>query len=311
MKRILVLLLALTLGCLGGQQDVQIANWPDGHKSAVSMTFDTELATGNQIKKVVNVLDEKNATFFVVTAYFNERECDLEPLRDFEVASMAWKQGKWEYNDRTLEFQLQEMQIADTWLKERGFHPVGFRAPLLLSNEDTIKAVSEMGYAYDSSQYPGILPYTEEGVIEIPLALNFDAYWNEKSKELSTLPLYLSFDDTYKKDGLFTFYSHVSTASDNTQDLLDFLDYGEERQVWFASAGQIADWWIKRSKLELTLEGDLITVKNTGDEPIDGVTVKISPKREVVEGAVYTWEDDKTTYAVLPRIGAGGEVSIL
>jgi peptidoglycan/xylan/chitin deacetylase (PgdA/CDA1 family) len=310
MRRIIILLL-LALGCLGGPSEAEIANWPHGHKSAACITFDTELATGPQIEKVVNSLGKTNATFFVVAAYFNERPEDLEPLRDFEVASMAWKQGKWEYNDRTPEFQLEEMQIADAWLKKRDFHPSGFRAPLLLSNADTIKAVNKMGYTYDSSQYPGTMPHMMHGVVEIPISLNFDTYWSEKSKEISEIPLYLAFEDVHKKDGLFTFYSHVGKTSENIDDFIDFLDYAEGRQVWLASAGQVADWWIKRDSLRLRTQGDLITVKNIGDEPIEGATVKISPKRGAVEGTIYTWEDEDTTYAVLPVINAGEEVSIL
>ncbi|MBU2560038.1 hypothetical protein KKA03_03995 [archaeon] len=310
MRRIIIVLL-LACGCLTGPPEVDLANWPHGQKSAVCITFDTELATGDQIGKVANALGGTNATFFVVTAYFNERKDDLLPLRDFEVASMAWKQGKWEYSDKSLEFQLEEMQIADAWLKNRDFHPIGFRAPFLLSNEDTIKAAGEMGYVYDSSKYPGTMPYITEGVVEIPLALNFDTYWNEKSRELTKIPFYMTFEETYEKDGLFTFYSHVDTTSENIDDFIDFLDFAEAKQIWFGSAGEVADWWIKRGKLELKVEGDLITVKNNGDEPIEGVTVKISPKRGVVEGAVYAWEDEKTTYAVLPKIEPGGEVSIL
>lgn len=310
MRRIILVLL-LALGCLGCPQEVQIANWPDGHKSAVTITLDTELATGTQMERVTNAVGQKNATFFVVAGYYKDREEDLEPLRDFEIASMAWDQWKWGHSDLSREFQLEEMQNADAWFKKRDFQPRGFRAPFLLGNEHTINAVNEMGYVYDSSQYPGILPYTKEGVVEIPLSVNFDSYWNEKSQELSTIPLYLAFEDTYKKDALFTFYSHVETTSENIDAFIDFIDYAEAKQAWFASAGEVADWWIKRGKLELMVEGDLIIVKNNGDEPIEGVTIKISPKREVVEGAVHTWNSEKTTYAVLPKIDAGGEASIL
>jgi peptidoglycan/xylan/chitin deacetylase (PgdA/CDA1 family) len=164
MRRILIIL--LTLGCLGGPADVQIANWPHGYKSAACITFDTELATGNQIKKVVNVLGENNATFFVVTAYFNERPEDLEPLRHYEIGSMAWEQGKWEGSDLSHEFQLDEMKIADAWFKKAGLQPRGFRAPFLLNNEHTPKAAGEMGYVYDSSKYPGIMPYMTDGIVD-------------------------------------------------------------------------------------------------------------------------------------------------
>jgi peptidoglycan/xylan/chitin deacetylase (PgdA/CDA1 family) len=308
MKRIVILL--LTLGCLGGPQDVQIANWPHGYKSALCITFDTELATGSQIEGLTDALEPKNATFFVVVGYFEDRQEDLELLRDYEVGSMALTQWKWENSELSEEFQLEEMQAAHEWLVERGFHPSGFRAPFLKSNEDTIKALRAMGYAYDSSQYLGTMPYMADGVVEIPLSLNFDTHWNEKSIGYSTLPFYLAFEDTYKKDGLFTFYSHVKTASENVDDLSDFLEYASAKRVWFASAGQVADWWILRNNLELIVDGDRITVRNNGDRPVEGATVKISPKRKV-RGALYAWEDEKATYAVLSGIGAGEEVEVL
>jgi peptidoglycan/xylan/chitin deacetylase (PgdA/CDA1 family) len=306
-----ILVILFTLGCMGGPQEVTIANWPDGHKSATSITFDTELATGAQIERVVNALGSKNATFFVVAGYFDERESDLEPIRNYEVASMAWKQWDWGNSQLGFEFQLQEMQKADAWLRERDFNPQGFRAPFFLSNSDTIKAAGEMGYTYDSSVYFGSLPYMTDGVVEIPLAVNFDTYWNEDSKEHATLPLYLVFEDAYNKDGIFTFYSHASTTSESIDEFIDFMDYAQAKGSWIASSGEVADWWIKREKLELRLEGDLIIVKNTGNEPIEGATAKISPRRGVVEGAVSTWDDGKSTYAVLPKIDAGAEVSIL
>ncbi|MEE8403465.1 MAG: polysaccharide deacetylase family protein [Candidatus Hydrothermarchaeaceae archaeon] len=307
MRRIVILL--LTVGCLGSPQDVQIANWPQGYTSAVCITFDTELATGGQIKRVTSALGSKNATFFVVAGYFEDRQEDLELLRDYDVANMAWAQHRWENSDLNEEFQLEEMQMAHKWLEERGFNPAGFRAPFLKSNEDTIKALSSMDYTYDSSQYVGAMPYMIDGIVEIPLSMHFDPYWNEKSTGYSALPVYLAFEDTYKSGGLFTFYSHVATASENIEHLSSFLDYAATKPVWFASAGQVADWWISRNSLELVADGNRITVKNTGNRPVDGVTIKISPRRQI-KGALHTWDDDKTTYAVLPRIDAGGEVLI-
>ncbi len=305
-----IIILLLTIGCLGSPQDVQIANWPEGYKSAVCITFDTELATGSQIEQVTNALGQKNATFFVVAGYFENRQEDLELLRDYDVASMAWEQRGWENSELGEEFQLKEMQMAHKWLVERGFNPRGFRAPFLKSNEDTIRAVSTMGYTYDSSQYAGTMPYMVDGIVEIPLSLNFDIYWNEKSIGYSTLPFYLAFEDTYKGEGLFTFYSHVEMASEGTEDLSGFLDYAATKHVWVASAGQVADWWILRNSIELTVDGGRITVRNNGDRPADGVTIKISPRRQI-KGALYTWDDEETTYAVLPRINAGGEAFIL
>lgn len=305
----IIIVLLLTVGCMGSPREVQIANWPQGHKSAVSITFDTELATGKQIEKVTAALGSKNATFFVVAGYFKDRPEDLEFLRDYDVANMAWAQWEWEHSDLNKEFQLKEMKMANRWLEKRDFHPRGFRAPFLKSNENTIGAVKAMGYTYDSSQYAGTMPYMVDGVVEIPLALNFDVYWNEKTIGYSALPVYLAFEDIYKNDGLFTFYSHVDTASENTENLSSFIEYAATKHVWFASAAQVADWWILRSSLELTAEGDKITVRNKGDRPADGVTVKISPKGPV-KGALYTWDDGKTTYAVLPMIHAGKEASI-
>lgn len=308
MKR-LIIILFLTFGCLGSSPEVQIGNWPEGYKSATCITFDTELATLGQIETVVNILGSKNATFFVVAGYFKDRPEDLEPLRGYEVASMAWEQDEWKNSGLSREFQLIEMQMAHDWFEGAGFKPRGFRAPFLKSNEDTINAAIDMGYTYDSSQYAGIMPYLSSGIVEIPLSMNFDVFWNEKSIGYSTLPLYLAFDNTYKKGGLFTFYTHVATAGENIENLSSFLKYAEKKSVWFANAQQVADWWISKNNLELTVDGNSITTKNSGNKPVDGVTIKISPTRQI-NGALRTWDDGKTTYAVLPRISAGEKVLI-
>ncbi len=311
MRRFLVLL--LISGCLtaGPGEEISIANWPDGYKSAVVATFDTEAASLQQLGDIANVLKSKNAnaTFFVVAGYFQKNQQDLEVIKQYEVASLGWMQKDWADAALTWEFQKSEIKKADEWLRNNSFSPVGFRAPFLRSGAATFKILESLNYKYDSSQYHGFLPYRFGKIIEVPLSLNFDLYWDKNVASYSTVPAYIIFQRSYDEDALFTFYAHTKRVNENLQDFSNFINFASARNVWLASAGEVAEWWAQREKLELQIKGNEITVKNKGDKIVSGATIKLKSKKKVA-GAVAAQEYKDVLYAVLPEIPAGGEVKV-
>jgi|GEM_PF-1426910 peptidoglycan/xylan/chitin deacetylase (PgdA/CDA1 family) len=309
MKKLALVLLLVLTGCMSSPKS-EITNWPNGYKAAVCPTFEAETAGVEEFRILTRALGTTNATFFIVAGYYQDDPRALYLIRDYEIASLDWNQKEWrEYYDSE-GFQEDSIRRAQEWFRKIGYNPAGFRAPLLLSNRETIKALEVHGYKYDSSQYFGFLPYTINGVVEIPLSLNFDPLWNNASREYSLLPVHLVFQKTYDEGGLFTFTSHVSKASQNIEDLTRLLEFIKSRKsVWIASCNEIADWWLKRENLELKSEMTLITVKNNNKEKVEGITIKVSPKKEVI-GAVSTWEEGDSTYAILPPINPGEEVDL-
>lgn len=292
----------LLAGCLapGSGSEVSIANWPDGHKSAVAITFDMEVSSSPDLKKIADVLKSKNvnATFFIVSGYFQYGSGELDAIKDYEVASLAWNQSTWVSGEMTQEFQQKEIEKADSWLRSNGIKPSGFRAPFLKSNEATFRALEKLDYKYDSSAQRGFTPYRNGKILEIPLSLNFDLYWDEASMRYSTMPGYLAFQESYNNDGLFTFYTHTNRVTENLQNFSRFLYYVQSRNnVWIASCKEIADWWTQRENLELIVEDEKVTVINKGDGAVRGATLKI--KGGLTE-----------RYFVLPEIEPRSQVAV-
>jgi peptidoglycan/xylan/chitin deacetylase (PgdA/CDA1 family) len=291
------------------EKDITLANWPYGHKSAVTITFETEVPAEEQLTAISRVLKERdlNATFFVIAGYFQDNPPALEGLRGFEIANLAWIQRDWKDASLTPEFQRREISKADAWLRERGYSPRGFRAPFLKTNEATYRILEDLGYAYDASQYFDFYPYRTGNLIEIPLSLNYDLYWDSLSMSYSMLPTYVAFQESQEKEGLFTFYAHTDKVYRNMNNFTYFLDYAMARDVWFASSGEIADWWLKRENLQLSLEGNRVTVTNMGSTPVTGATIKYKSKKPL-KGAVSIKRDKGTTYAVLPEIKPNSQI---
>lgn len=282
---VLFVALLATAGCLG--PSVSIANWPDGHRAAVIVSFDVEQSSAADLKKVADLLNkyDAQATFFVVAGYYEGVGGILKPLDGFEVANKGWKQGEWSMSP---ESQLTSIKRSHIWLESNGFKPAGFRAPYLKSNEDTFKVLSDLGYKYDSSK-TGLLPTRENNITEVPLSVSYDPFWNENVEEYLPL-LYLAFENTYDKEGLFNFYTLPERVTGRWET---FLQHVLSKDVWIASAGEVSDWWEKREKVSLRIDGSQAVITNNGTTMIGGLTLKTN-----------------RGYILLPRIEAGGTIRV-
>jgi hypothetical protein len=232
------------------------------------ISLDVEQAAADDINRVTGLLSEYglNATFFVVGGYYSDQSHILRPLGDYEVASKGWNQSEWadSYED-----QRDSVKHAHLWMVSQGFSPEGFKAPFLRSNKETYQVLKDLGYTYDSSK-TGLLPTRQDGIIELPLSVAYDPFWNEDVQEYLPL-LYLAFENTYDREGLFHFYT-LPEHTDESWEL--FLEYVQTKDVWIASGEEVAKWWINREKLTLDFDGGTAIVTNHGETPVKGVTLK-------------------------------------
>jgi|Deesub1362A_J573_1020465.scaffolds.fasta_scaffold03700_8 peptidoglycan/xylan/chitin deacetylase (PgdA/CDA1 family) len=308
----LLLLLALFSACFTQpQREAHLSKYPYGYKAAAVVTFDTEVVREGELEAIAAALQERgiNATFFVVAGYFQNNPEVLTPLRGFEVASMAWSQPEWAHASE--EERRQQIIRAHSWFEQHGYEVRGFRAPYLNATRATLPLVAEMGYTYDSSLFYGFEPYEVEGVLEIPVSMNFDAFWDEEKMSFTLLPTYLAFQRAYDSGEVFTLLTHVDTASRNLQNFTAFLDYMKERRVWFPSAGELAEWWKLRENLELTIEGNTLILRNHASKPVKGATAVVDAR--AAKGAVETWRDPDSSklYVVFPEVPPGGEARVI
>lgn len=306
----LLLTFTFSAGCIQSEE-VAISNIPYGHPAAVVLTFDTEVAGSKELEMIGRVLKERdaNATFFVVAGYYRDRAEALEPLSDFEVGSKGWNESSWVDNP-TPEEQSGQMLRAHRWLIAHGHGVKGFRTPHLTYSEFTGRAARELGYTYDSSLYYGFFPYRADGVVEVPLSINFDPFWDEKKMEHTLLPTYLVLQQAVDVNGFFAMLTHASRAEENMENFTRFLDYAESRGLWLCSAGEAAEWWEKRKKLRLERSGEKLVIENTGSEEVKGTTVIVEGSNGEIEGGTASYEWGEKQYIVLPPIEPSGKAAL-
>lgn len=271
-----IVLLTLLLGCLGSGPE--IANWPNGKRAALVVTIDGEGPVSGDLGQTIDLLErfDVNATFFIVPGYYEGAEDELELVKNYEVASKGWNQSEW---TGSKEARSESIQRAHEKLVSLGFSPRGFRAPFLKSDERTIQLLREKGYKYDSSSL-GLLPQVQEGFVILPLSVSYDPFWDDSVKE--NLPLFYSaFETTIEKKGLFQFYTLPRGAD---QDLENFLNYALSKDIWITTSGEAADWWLKRSMVVMSQEGDEVLIRNTGKDKVedlalvvDGQVIEVPP----------------------------------
>lgn len=264
---VMVLLVLVFSGCFG--DNVSIANWPFGYSSAVVVSFEVEQAQAADLERVVELLREHDAgaTFFVVAGYYEGAPGILEPLKGFDVASKGWNQSEWVSRDDS---HRGELMRSVGWLNGAGFDTAGFKAPFLRINDETFSVLPELGFDYDSSLV-GHLPSMRDGIVEVPLAVSYDPFWNEDVERY--LPLfYYVFEETYAVDGLFLFHTYPEHVGEGFES---FLFYVSGRDVWMVSAREVADWWALRSDVSLMVEDGAAVLTNNGDRGVSSLALKI------------------------------------
>ena len=305
--RLILLLLGLLLfsGCAGGKS-AELMDYPDAHSYAAVVTIDTEVAGAEEISGVAEALRDMgmNATFFVVAGYYTSGEKALEPLRQFEVANMGWNQREWQ--NASHEERRQQVLRAHEWFSERNFSVRGFRAPYYNTSGEVLQVLRRLGYVYDSSFYYGIKPYMVDGILELPPSTNYDIFWDRDKLRIAGMAAYLTLERAEDEGGVFVFTTHAATAYRSLQDFRSFLLYLKESGAWVTSAGELAEWYLARQKLELSLEGDELVLRNRGSKPVRGATAAVTGASDAV-GAEYRVLRDGRLYVVFPEVPPGGE----
>ena len=203
--------------------------------------------------------------------------------------------------------QVEDLSRARMLFNARGVTSSGFRCPYLRYADDTLHAIKESGFLYDSShslvwdvadgnatdsymrvlefygardanKYPA-LPHIEKGLIEIPYCLPDDESLIERlqfdNNETRSKPWLDMLDKTYRLGELFTLGLHPERINLCEIPLRNTLQKARSLfpAVWIARLDEIAGWWSRRAMLE-----PKITTTDSGEyrletEQIAGLTV--------------------------------------
>lgn len=284
--------------------------WPDGHRSAMSVTQDAEHSFRNsrRLAERFGAMDVP-VTFFVVS----QLAAEYPELAD--VLSSAGEVGTHSVDHRQVAGKLWSGQLAglrqaridvEGWT---GVAPVGFRPPREVFDEYTLEAWRRSGGLYlAGSNYartaaPEIFDTPAGPVVVLPRVVDDDYAVMVTRGETSLDSLRATFLSSLEKlrwlGGLDLLTVHTQLIdSDSRVDAVESAVRAAQAagDVWIARASDIADWWLQRSNLELQVRervdrSAVLSISNNGASAVSSAWLH-----------VYLPED-RETYAA-PEIGA-------
>lgn len=263
--------------------------WPDGAKCAVAITFDldvdsilhvgkpdtadTYLSTQSLLRygaevaipRICHVYEQlgMKQSFFVPAWCVERYPAALETIvkGGHEIGHHGYIHES--YNTMSGDDEKYWFNRAiESYQRELGIRPKGFRAPLNEFSKRTINNLIDAGFEYDSSLMGDDVPYlltshSQPGeVLEIPQFIANDDYpqymhnWDLgieltiRSPEESKKVYLAEFDAQYENGGLWLTVWHpaLSGRTSRMKMLVEMLDYMQNKgDVWFATMGEIND----------------------------------------------------------------------
>ncbi len=262
---------------------VQIGYWPDNKEYAFIFTCDVEHQSENwhKIKEIVN-----EGTFFFLSSEF--KSFDKKDIENIEIALHGQEheplKGKdYKKQERII---LEGKNYLEKKLKEKIF---GFHPPLLMYDSLTLEILKKSGFLYFLTEYRlGVpfLPYLSS-LISIPQTIpdDYDLMIRNGIKNPDTLLNYfLKYIEELKRiNGLivFSIHTHLLGNRDYQPVIKQIIDLiKNDKNCYFTKAKDIAQWWQKRSKIEMEFKEnkiDEIIIANFTPEDIEGIVIKYYP----------------------------------
>lgn len=301
---------------------VQLAAWPNGHRSAQIIEMDTEEGFANAIH-FGELLEGINAagTFYCLTSEARKHGDLLRRLAlHHEIGfhgevHVGFKNATREIQRRRLDRMLAEMRsvVGTTagWPTGVGR---GFRAPTESYDGTTDVLLQSLGVRHhvadpNSSQdrlplfSPVATPNIATGLVLLPRSQLDDLNYIHLKLSPAQIGQALigEYDLNLRMGGLSVLSVHSQNFADPAQLLIKPLHSSlmtravealtqyigpRHNKAWIAPAGKVADWWRERSRATVTssVTGKQVDVSLTvnGPEPVRGLTVLIDHPAEAV-----------------------------
>lgn len=259
---------------------------------------------------------------FPVTAAALARSPDVierYQARDIEFAVHGYRHV--DHRRLPLAVQIEHLHAARRLCQERGITASGFRCPYLRWSGETLKAVREAGFLYDSSQalawdltsaaetaaYQHVLGFYgaisaasfpalphHDGIVRIPYGLPDDEGLVDRLQLKTARAMaeeWLSIlARTYDLGELFTLGLHPERIYPCQAGLIETLRQARSLspRVWIARLDEVARWWIARAGTVVTIiDSDAGDLELDVDGP-DGVTVLV--RGVEVMGRLVAWD---------------------
>ncbi|MBU4080033.1 MAG: polysaccharide deacetylase family protein [Gammaproteobacteria bacterium] len=303
-----------TLQWLQREPAVVLAAWPNGKRAAQVIEMDTEQGFENAVPfaSMMHSLDYP-ATFYVLTSVGKLFPQVMARLAsEFELAYHGDVHDSFKgqsAQQQALRIQTMRAEMASVVPDTKGI--TGFRAPTEGYDATTEELLQKSGIRHhtaDPNRTEARLPLLakiegverENTLVVLPRTQRDDInlYGEKLTAEQTTQALISDFDLTLEHGalGLLSIHSqNFQPDSVLTKALPGFLVHlkQQRKQVWVASAGQVADWWRERERFKLSsvntgkrLEFN-ITI--TGTKPVLGASLVVMlPHRGILPSVQST-----------------------
>ncbi len=257
-----------------------------------------------QLARMVQVLADFDcpATFPITAAALLRHSTSLKRIHTERIEFAAHGYSHLDHARMSFEEQRVWFERAQQAFEQCGIECHGFRAPYARWNEDTLEAVRNTGWLYDSSaalawqieretdsyrralQFYGArsasdepsLPRLVQGVVVIPFALPDDEALVERlgasPQEMAKIWIAM-LDETYARGELLVLNLHPERFQLCETALVALLERAHQKpeRVWFARLDEIARWWRARVDTQRWRDGARSALCITGD--IDALTL--------------------------------------
>ncbi len=306
-----------TIQWLQREPAIVIGAWPNGKRSAQVIEMDTEDGFENAIpfSSMMKSLDYP-ATFYLLTSIAKLFPDVVTRLANgFEIGY----HGDVHDSFKGQSSQQQEQRILMMQSDLRSLLPgtkalTGFRAPTEGYDTTTEQLLQKYGirhHAGDPSRTEGRIPIfaklegisKEDTVIVLPRTQRDDInlYRESLSAEQMTQALISDFDLAVEHGalGLLSIHSqNFKTDSPLTKAMPGFLVHMKQRskEVWVASAGDVAGWWRDRERFKLSSRNTgrrlEFNITVTGDKPVNGASLVIMLPQKGITATVQSTKTD-------------------
>ncbi len=292
---VLATVLRNTLFWCAGAPRVELAIWPEGRPLAVLLAEDTEHEFANA-RGVGELLVELG-----VPATF----CCISDMARQQSDLTRWLGGHFELASHTdnhtviagaeLAVQQERLQRSRADLDALGGGEVhGFRPPEEQIDDVTLSALRGAGYRYvlGDPTIARAAPYAiaASPIIRIPRAARDDYDLIVKSGLTSVATIGSALDADLEEvaflGGLYylSFHTQLLARADYREVLREVVQRAREREAWLATAGEIADWWERRSLCTVKTQADVqggwrVAVANRGLSDILDLALSIQIPR--------------------------------
>ncbi len=266
-----------------GHTVAEVDPWPSGFMSAMAVTQDVEKHFGNSRLLAARLSDlGMPVTFFVVSKLVKD---DPELAATLRASGEV---GSHSVDHRQVAGRLWGNQLAalrqarNDVRKWAGEQPLGLRPPRELYDQFTLEAWRRYGGLYVAgtnrarSAAPEIYDVPSGSVVILPRIVDDDyavmITRGKSSPDSLQAALLAALHKTRSLSGLDLITLHTQLINSNRRvDAVESVVHAARNagDVWMASAGELAEWWLRRSQLTVIVrersdKSAILTVRNRG-----------------------------------------------